>query len=146
MQKIYSKIKKDENTIVDYSRQIKGLSEMEQLQLSIISGFKFTAKLFSESDLPEALQPKSNQHPSNIINWFVDHSNNVGELADRSNFNAVKKECSEIGLGEFVVQALESELPPRSWEQSFHRRFYFLLSGLIFGYNPIFQKFLGSME
>ena len=146
VQKIYSKIKKDENTIVDYSRQIKGLSEMEQLQLSIISGFKFTAKLFSESDLPEALQPKSNQHPSNIINWFVDHSNNVGELADRSNFNAVKKECSEIGLGEFVVQALESELPPRSWEQSFHRRFYLLLAELIVADHPILQKFRGTMQ
>ena len=146
VQKIYRKIKKDESAAVDYSGHIEGLPEMEQLKLSIISGFKFVAKLFSESDFPEALQPKSNQHPSSTVDWFIDHGNNVGELADWSNFNAVKKECVEIGLGEFVARALEFELSPENWEQSFYRRFYLLLAELMVADRPILQKFRGTMQ
>jgi very-short-patch-repair endonuclease len=86
------------------------------------------------------------QHPFDVIDWFLDHSKNTSELADWANFNAVRKECFEVGLGDFVVQALDAELPSDSWESSFYRRFYLLLTESIIKDRPLLQKFRGTMQ
>lgn len=146
VQKIFSKINKDENAVVDYSHQLDGLSALEELKQKIISGFEFVTNLFSETDIPTSLRLKFNQRPSDIIDWFIDHNQNAGELAEWANFNAVKKECFEIGLGDFVIQALDAELPSESWEQSFHRRFYLLLAELMLNDRPLLKKFRETMQ
>lgn len=146
VQKIFNKINRDPNVAIDYSQQIDGLSTLEELKQIIVSGFEVATNLFSKTDIPSCLHLKYNQHPSEIVDWFIDHTKNIGELAEWSNFNAVKKECIGIGIGDFIAQALDAELPSKSWEQSFHRRFYLLLTEMMLRDCPLLQKFRGTMQ
>jgi len=146
VQKIYMKISRGEGNVTDYSKQIENLSVLVELRTMVFNGLEFATKLFDETDIPETLHFKFDQSPTSIADWFVDHSENIGELAEWANFNAVKKECVDAGLGEFIVQALENKLPCERWEESFQRRFYLLLSELMLRDRPVLQKFRGTMQ
>jgi very-short-patch-repair endonuclease/KaiC/GvpD/RAD55 family RecA-like ATPase len=145
-QKIYKKISTNESYTADYAKQIDDLLSLEELGTSIFNGLNLATELFSETDIPSTLELKFKQSPNSLADWFIDHSKNIGELADWANFNAAKKECIDVGLGDFIVQVLETELPCERWEESFLRRFYLLFTESILRDRPILQKFRGTMQ
>ena len=146
VQNIYRETAQEEGRDVDFSQSIEKLSALEELKQKIIKGLDLATKLFDETDIPAPLQDKFDQHPNNIANWLDDHSKNVSELAEWANFNAVKKECFDTDLGDFVTQALTTELSSENWEPCFQRRFYLLLSESMIHDRPLLQRFRGTMQ
>ncbi len=127
----------------DYTQPIIDLVPLQALVVRIFDGFKLAIKMFDKDNIPECLTKKANQRPEEAIEWFLDHSQNVGELDDWAKFNAVVKESKNVGLGDFLTKALEKKLPPSNWVDSFNRRLYLLLSEKLIADRPLLYKFRG---
>ncbi len=146
VQKFYNKMSRNENVIIADGNPLDEISKLDELKSKIVIGFENATGLFDQSDVPAVLKAKFDQIPSEAVGWFDNHSKNVNELIEWANFNAVKKECFENGLSDFVIKALDSKLRPERWEQTFLRRFYLLLFELTLNDRPVLQKFRGVMR
>jgi very-short-patch-repair endonuclease len=146
VQKIYAKLDKDKFSEIEASRTGNDLEGIKHLRQAILDGFKHAEDLFDKSDIPATLQCKFDQTPSELANWFIDHSENVSDLVDWTNFNSARKEASDLGLGDFVSKAFEEKIEPSLLEEAFLRRFYLLISEQIVQDRPLLQKFRGSLQ
>lgn len=146
VQKFYPKVDQDKLSTVDTSRAVVGLDEIQRLKQKVLDGFQYAEDLFDKSDIPSTLQCKFDQLPSELAGWFIDHSENVSDLVDWTNFNSARKEASDLGLGDFVSKAFEAKLESFLWEEAFLRRFYLLISEHIIQDRPSLQKFRGSLQ
>jgi len=146
VQKFYPKADQEKLSAVDASRAIEGLDEIQRLKQKVLDGYKYAEDLFDRSDIPSILQCKFDQSPSELSGWFIDHSENVSDLVDWTNFNSARKEAFDLGLGDFVSKAFEAKIESYVWEESFLRRFYLLTSEQIIQDRPLLQKFRGSLQ
>jgi very-short-patch-repair endonuclease len=146
VQKIYNKIDPGKVSDEDYDKPVDSLKELKQLKQRIILGLKDTEALFDSVDLPLVLKSRSTQPSSDLVYWFADHSENVSELAEWTNFNSARKQASDSGLGDFLSKAFENKIPAQLWEEAFLRRFYLLISEQIIQDRPILQKFRGTQQ
>lgn len=146
VKKKYKESFSDDQVDIDFNQTIDNLAILKELKQKIIDGLKSTTEIFDEEDIPALLQKNFDQSPADIADWLDALSQNVGDLAEWANFNAVKKECNDAGLGDFIVQALSDEIPPDNWETCFKRRFYLLISELMIHDRPLLQKFRGTLQ
>ncbi len=139
-------LKKAENTNFDLSNDNLPVEKLQKTRIRILDGCKAAEKLFGDHDQPEILKQKFQQTPDSLAAWFADHAEHTGELAEWANFNAVRKDCVDIGLGDFVAKAIDRELLLEKWEKAFLRRLYLLLVEKIAEDRPALQKFRGSLQ
>jgi very-short-patch-repair endonuclease len=135
-----------DDTAPNHDQSVREIQELRKLRTKMSDGFDFAEKLFEENDLPDVLKLKADQRPEIAVEWFVDHSLHADELAEWANFNAIRIECVQNGLNDFIAKALEEELPPSLWKDSFLRRFYLLLTERMLSDRPALQKFRGSLQ
>jgi very-short-patch-repair endonuclease len=129
-----------------YERAADDLGSLEADRALVLEGFALARGLFPEDGGPEPLRKSFGRPAAQAADWLADWSSHTDELAEWANFNAVRKECNESGLEDFVNQALGRELPPEKWEQAFARRFYVLLIEKILTGQPLLQKFKGATQ
>jgi hypothetical protein len=66
-----------------------------------------------------------------VPDWFRGQAEKTDELIEWVNFYNLILEANEIGLADFVEQALNTGLPATLWEASYLRRFYLLITDLL---------------
>ena len=110
-----------------------------------IMGFiTFSKDLYDKNDTPETLINIFDTPTLILSDWFRKKANQVEEIVEWVTFHNKRAEAEEIGLGDFIVQALNTGLFPMFWERAFLRRFYLLMTDEIIQSDKALAHFRSS--
>lgn len=146
VQKILTKPRPDLSKVADFGSTPPDVSGLRACISSITSGMSTARALFDSSNIPGCLAGGLDQAPAELTDWLRDHSQHTQDLAEWAQFNAVRQEAAEAGIGAFVSQALDTGLRAEHWERAFERRFYLLLSDAMLQDRPVLRKFRGTSQ
>jgi hypothetical protein len=105
---------------------------------------KFSRTLYNDNQLPSILDRILDLPSTSVSDWFRNQANKIDDIVEWVNFSNIRIEAYAHGLDDFVIQALDTQLHPDSWETSFQRRFYLLLTDLIVQSDNSLKQFRSS--
>jgi len=106
--------------------------------------YNYASGLFNDDELPAVLRSRFETPLAQAVEWFQSHACQTDKIVDWVNFSNVVRRAREEGIGDFVEKALEQNIPPRQWEDTYKRRFFVLLSDAMTQSSDVLTKFRSS--
>jgi len=136
-----SLIKNEIRSDTQYQISIGEISDFYTSLESLTLELEFARNLFHDDLIPREISPNNNFSIMEAIAWFDQHAKKVNQIVEWASFASSIENSEQLGLGDFIHNAISRGISTTDWENVFKRRFYILYEDAITQLSDIFQNF-----
>ena len=124
-----------------YQISLSEISDYANLLDNLNFELEFARNLYREDTLPVEISLENNSKLDNTIRWFEQHAKKVNRIMEWVSFATSLDNSEQLGLSDFIQNAISQGISTEDWENVFKRRFYILYEDAISQSNTIIQNF-----
>lgn len=130
--------------VFDVSLDDVPVEKIKKLHDIVLESVSFAEDLFIKDEVPSFIKNMKDHALCDVITWFKEHAETVDQLVAWTNYNHYITECKEVGLTSFINRALETDLSPVKWCNTFLRRLYYIMSESLAQDYPLMNRYKGE--